>query len=348
MSVYCFLAICSSFSDKELKLISILCVLVTSWLSEELQVGLKQLPTHTSMEKQKNLIAIIGPKGGVGKTSISANLAIALSRLGKKVVAVDLDLGASNLHAVFGIRDSKYSLSDFVQNKVKRLSDIIVDTGLKNLGIIRGGDVPGIANMQYQKKMKLIRHLSELGFDLVIMDLAPGVSHNVVDFAIIAKKTLLVTTPEVPSLLNAYSFIKVAVFRRLTFFFKYKKSFEILELLERAKDFENYPYLNTMEGFFREAHEINSEVADSAKKILSGITPFVVVNRVRTGKDANTGKVIQGLMQNYLGIKSSELMTIREDTAVEKAIARMKPVMTEAPHSPFSRDIEQIARKLCE
>jgi len=300
------------------------------------------------MEKQKNLIAIIGPKGGVGKTSISANLAIALSRLGKKVVAVDLDLGASNLHAVFGIRDSKYSLSDFVQNKVKRLSDIIVDTGLKNLGIIRGGDVPGIANMQYQKKMKLIRHLSELGFDLVIMDLAPGVSHNVVDFAIIAKKTLLVTTPEVPSLLNAYSFIKVAVFRRLTFFFKYKKSFEILELLERAKDFENYPYLNTMEGFFREAHEINSEVADSAKKILSGITPFVVVNRVRTGKDANTGKVIQGLMQNYLGIKSSELMTIREDTAVEKAIARMKPVMTEAPHSPFSRDIEQIARKLCE
>ena len=325
MSVYCFLAICSSFSDKELKLISILCVLVTSWLSEELQVGLKQLPTHTSMEKQKNLIAIIGPKGGVGKTSISANLAIALSRLGKKVVAVDLDLGASNLHAVFGIRDSKYSLSDFVQNKVKRLSDIIVDTGLKNLGIIRGGDVPGIANMQYQKKMKLIRHLSELGFDLVIMDLAPGVSHNVVDFAIIAKKTLLVTTPEVPSLLNAYSFIKVAVFRRLTFFFKYKKSFEILELLERAKDFENYPYLNTMEGFFREAHEINSEVADSAKKILSGITPFVVVNRVRTGKDANTGKVIQGLMQNYLGIKSSELMTIREDTAVEKAIARMKP-----------------------
>jgi len=309
---------------------------------------LKELPTYTSMEKKKNIIAIIGPKGGVGKSSICANLAIALSRMGKKVVAVDLDLGASNLHAIFGIRDSKYSLDDFVQNRVKKLDDIIVDTGLENLGIIRGGDVPGIANMQYQKKMKLVRHLLGLGFDLVILDLAPGVSHNVVDFAIIANKTLLVTTPEVPSLLNAYSFIKVAVFRRLTFFFKYKKCPEILELLGRAKDFENYPHLKTMEGFFREAREINSEVADSAKKILSGITPFLVVNRVRTGKDANTGKVIQGLMQNYLDIKSSELMTIREDIAVEKAIARMKPVMTETPHSPFSRDIEQIALKLCE
>jgi len=77
----------------------------------------------------------------------------------KRLLPFDLDLGASNLHAVFGIRDSKYSLDDFVQNRVKKLSDIIVDTGLKNLGIIRGGDVPGIANMQYQKKMKLVRHL---------------------------------------------------------------------------------------------------------------------------------------------------------------------------------------------
>ncbi|GAH14793.1 unnamed protein product, partial [marine sediment metagenome] len=108
------------------------------------------------MEKHKNIIAIVGPKGGVGKSSISANLAIALSRLGKKVVAVDLDLGASNLHAIFGMRDFKYSLDDFVQNRVKKLGDIIVDTGLKNLGIIRGGDVPGIANMQYQKKMELV------------------------------------------------------------------------------------------------------------------------------------------------------------------------------------------------
>ncbi|GAH62498.1 unnamed protein product, partial [marine sediment metagenome] len=56
----------------------------------------------------------------------------------------------------------------------------------------------------------------------------------------------------------------------------------------------------------------------------------------------------QSLMQNYLGIKSSGLMTIREDIAVEKAIARMKPVMTEAPNSPFSRDIKEIASRLCE
>ncbi|MEI6259077.1 MAG: AAA family ATPase, partial [Deltaproteobacteria bacterium] len=55
-----------------------------------------------SMKANTKIVAIVGPKGGVGKTTISANLAIALSVLGKKVIAVDLDLGASNLHTLFG------------------------------------------------------------------------------------------------------------------------------------------------------------------------------------------------------------------------------------------------------
>ncbi len=300
------------------------------------------------MEKRKNITAIAGPKGGVGKSTISANLAIALSRLGKKVIAVDLDLGASNLHAIFGMRNSKYSLDDFIQNRVKNLTDIILDTDIDNVGIIRGGDVPGIANMPYQKKMKLIRHLSALDCDLVILDLAPGVSYNMVDFSIIAQRTLLVTTAEAPSLLNVYSLIKTAVFRRLNFFFKHKKCPELLELLERAKDFDNHPHLKTMEGFFREASEINSDVTDSARKILSGLEPFLVVNRVRTKEDANAGEVIRNIIKQYLTIDSAVIMTIREDDAVGNAIARMKPIMLEAPESPFSRDIEEIALKLCE
>jgi len=300
------------------------------------------------MEKQKNITAIVGPKGGVGKTTISVNLAIALSRLGKKVVAVDLDLGASNLHAIFGMKDFKYSLDDFVQNRVKNLTDVVLGTNIDNVGIICGGDVPGIANMPYQKKLKLIRHLSTLDCDIVILDLAPGASFNVADFSIIAKQSLLVTTSEVPSLMNVYSFIKAVVFRRLNFFFKYKKCAELLDLLEMAKDFDNNPHLKTMEGFFREASAINSVVTDSARKILSGLEPFVVVNRVRTENDKNAGKVIQNLLQQYLNIKSAIIMTIRDDSAVGRAIARMTPVMSEAPDSPFFQDIKEIAVKLCE
>jgi flagellar biosynthesis protein FlhG len=143
--------------------------------------------------------------------------------LGEKVVALDLDFGASNLHAIFGMRNSSCCLDDFIQNKVKNLTDIVLETGIDDVGLIRGGDVPGITSMPYQKKMKLIRQLSTLDCDFLILDLAPGASHNVADFSIIAHKTLLVTTAEVPSLLNVYSFIKAVLFRRLTFFFQTQK-----------------------------------------------------------------------------------------------------------------------------
>ena len=213
---------------------------------------------RSSVVNGKNITAILGPKGGVGKSTISANLAIALSHLGKRVVAVDLDLGASNLHAMFGMRGSSKSLSDFIHNRVKNLTEVISTTPIGDLGIICGGDDPGIANMPYQKKLKLIRHLSSLHYDQILLDLAPGTSFNVLDFSIIAKQALLVTTCEVPSLLNVYSFIKSALFRRLTFFFKQTKSVELLELLDQAKHSEEHPHLKTMEGFFSEAEKVDS------------------------------------------------------------------------------------------
>ena len=89
-------------------------------------------------------------------------------------------------------------------------------------------------------------------------------------------------------------------------------------------------------------------MTNSARKILSGLEPFVVVNRVRTENDKKAGEVIQNLLQQYLNIKSAIIMTIREDRAVGRAIARMTPVMSEAPDSPFSQDIKEIAVKLCE
>jgi len=297
------------------------------------------------MTNANNIIAVIGPKGGVGKTTISANLAIALSKLGKKVVAVDLDLGASNLHAIFGIKQLKNSLDDFVQNKVANLSDVVLDTEIENVAMVCGGDVPGITNMPYQKKLKLIRHLSMLDCDVVLLDLAPGASYNVSDFSLIAQNPLLVTTPEIPSLMNVYSFIKAAVSRRLLFFFKRNKAPELVALLEQAKDFEKHPRLKTMEGFFSAAREINPGVADSAHKIIRGLKPFLIVNRVPSKNDTKAGQIIQKMLREFLSIESAEVKTIREDRAVGHALARMKPVLIESPNSFFAADIEEIARE---
>ncbi len=299
------------------------------------------------MEKGNIIAAIVGPKGGVGKTTICASLSIALSRLGKKVVAVDLDLGASNLHAIFGLRFSNQTLDDFVQNRIRDLSDIVVETESENVALICGGDIPGIANLHYQKKQKLIRHLSWLDCDIVLLDLAPGASFNVADFSIIARKVLLVTTGEVPSLMNLYSFMKAALFRRLNFLFKQRGIPDLMELLERARDHGNHPHLKTMNGFLVATKEIDRDTADAVNAILSELKPFLIINRVRSKNDIRAGEVMKKMLCEFLNIENPVIMTIREDAAVASAVARMKPVILEAPTSPFAVDIEAIARKVC-
>ena len=197
----------------------------------------------------------------------------------------------------------------------------------------------------YQKKVKLIRHLLALDSDIIILDLAPGVSYNVLDFSLIAKSLLLVTTPELPSLMNTYSFIKAAVFRKLLFFFKRSKSFELLELLEKTKNFEKYP-LKTMEDFFSEAQKLNPALSDSARATIANLRPLIIVNRIRAENDKRAGKVIQRMLKVYLSIESPLVMTIREDVSVANALAKMKPVLLYAPDSPFSLDIKKVALEI--
>ncbi len=292
------------------------------------------------------IVAVVGPKGGVGKTTISSNLAISLSRLGKKVVVVDLDLGAANLNSFLGIRNSKYSLDDFMLNKVDRLQDIVLETGFENMDIICGGNIPEIANLHYSKKMKLIRNLSMLECDNIILDLGAGTSFNVVDFVIIAKESLLVTTPEVPSIINTYSFLKTLVFRRLTFAFKQLKNYKLLDLLSEAKDVDKNPHLKKMENLIKEAGLIDENASRLILKILPQLKPALILNRVHSEKDLKACTAIQNLMKEYLGIECSKIFSAHEDASVGYATARMKPVMLENPGSIFAKDITKIAKTL--
>lgn len=294
----------------------------------------------------KKVIAIVGPKGGVGKSTISANLAIAIAATGKKTIAVDLDLGGANLHVILGIRSYTYSLDDFVLKHIKTLDKALIETDIPNLKLICGGSkIPDIANMPFQQKVKLIQHISKLDCDVVILDLAAGSAFNVVDFLFIAQVGLLVTTPEVTSLMKAYGFIKTAIFRLLTFHFKDKYTEQFMELLDKAKDVDANPTLNTIEKFLKEAEKIDVEVVEKARKKIASFAPSFVINMVQSARDINTGMVIQNLVKQYTNLNTKVMITLPADEAVKRALFKTKPAVLSEPMSPFSVAIKELAYK---
>ncbi|MFW6208143.1 MAG: MinD/ParA family protein [Spirochaetota bacterium] len=159
-------------------------------------------------EKKTRIIAISSGKGGVGKTNISINLAMAYAQLGKKVIVMDADLGLANVNVVLGIIP-KYNLYHLIR-KQKRMSEILMSTdyGIK---IVAGASgFSKIANLTDEERDNFIEELSTLSdADIIIIDTSAGVSNNVLGFIAAADDAIIVTTPEPTAITDAYGIIKI-------------------------------------------------------------------------------------------------------------------------------------------
>jgi flagellar biosynthesis protein FlhG len=159
------------------------------------------------------LIAVAGGKGGVGKSTIAANLAVAIARLGHRVTIVDADLGAANLHTMFGVLHPEVCIADFLDGRISSLAAARRQVGPSTLSLVPGTSRPGSANLSRAHKLRLLRGLTELDTEVVLVDLGAGTSFNVVDVLAAADQKLLVVTPQLPSVHNAYALLKACVHR---------------------------------------------------------------------------------------------------------------------------------------
>ncbi len=201
--------------------------------------------------KPVKVVAVSGGKGGVGKTNISVNLAVALDALGRRVMLLDADFGLANVDVLLGL-SPEYDLSHLI-NGERDLEEIIVD-GPGELRIIPASSGIGrMASLSPAEHAGVIRAFSELSHDLdvLVVDTAAGISEGVVAFCRASQEVIVVVCDEPASITDAYAFMKV---------------------MNREYGMDRFHVLANMAHSAREGQELYLKLARAAERFLD-ITP---------------------------------------------------------------------------
>ncbi len=154
-------------------------------------------------------IAVTGGKGGVGKTNISVNLAVAMADLGKRVMLLDADLGLANIDVVLGLHP-KFDLSHVLRGE-RELEEVVL-TGPSGIQVIPAASgIQKMAELSEAEHVGLIRAFSDLSGDLdvLIVDTAAGISDTVISFSRAVQEVVIVVCDEPASITDAYALIKL-------------------------------------------------------------------------------------------------------------------------------------------
>ncbi len=209
--------------------------------------------------KHIRTIAVASGKGGVGKTNVVANLAIAMRKMGSKVLILDADLGLSNIDVLLQLAP-KYNIQNVISGEMA-LSEIIVK-GPHGIMILPA--TSGVQELTVLDEFQRLQLLAEFesfdeDIDVLLIDTAAGISENVAFFCIAAQEIIIVTSPEPTAMTDAYALIKVLYTRYQ------EKEFSVL--------------VNSVKGDI-EAKEVFKRLATAADKFLNvsldyvGFIPF--------------------------------------------------------------------------
>jgi flagellar biosynthesis protein FlhG len=293
---------------------------------------------------QKMIWTIGGGKGGSGKSFITANIGICLSKLGVRVILIDADLGGANLHTFLGIPPPNLSLSDFIKKRVSSLPDVLIPTAIPNLQLLTGAqDLLNAVDAKSVQKRKLVRSIQSLESDTILVDLGGGNSLSVLDFFLMSDGGILVVTPEPTSIENTYRFLKSAFYRRLK---QSVSTASVKAMINGAMDQKNELGIQNPHDLIKAVRQINEEEANRIIEEAKTFHPNLILNQVRSKKDIEIGFSIRSACLKYFGIQLHYLGYVVYDQDVSHSIRKRRPLVLENSRSKAAQCVMEIASKL--
>jgi len=300
-----------------------------------------------------DIIAVGGAKGGIGKSIFAVNLAVLLTSMGKKTVLVDLDLGGANVHLYLGELTMKGSINDFLHGTVSSFQDIAVRSRYGPFFI--GGDSSqlGAANITFAQKLKLLKAVKSMDADYVILDLGGDTTYNIIDFFLAADHGIVVTTCDPASYLEAYNFLKVALYRKINRIFgaesvfREKKDADLQELIYEFTTSSNGSRENTIRELFALIKEKQPRHLSLMKDVISSYRPRLVVNRV-TGS-CNVNEVVarvREVSKKMLSVNVDYIGSLPYQKEIEASVRDLVPVIAKYPQGTFTKQTRLIVNKL--
>jgi flagellar biosynthesis protein FlhG len=291
------------------------------------------------------IIPIASGKGGVGKSLLAANLAVALGQSGKSVVCADLDLGASNLHLMLGLSSVKKGIGTFVKGFHGGIKDIVLPTAYPGVRIVPGdAEIPGLANLTVTQKRRLLEELQTIDCDFLMLDLGAGSGLNVVDFFLQAPRGVLVAAPMLTSTLGVYLFCKNALFRMLSRLIKRNsKSYDYMKRLEKeAHDQQKF----NLPELLKKIKHLDAAVYEAYREKLARFSPRIVLNLLENEKDVVFGERLRRSLSDFLGMTVEHLGVIYRDPLQDTALNSRIPLIVYKPQAVLSQAVFRIAEKI--
>jgi len=299
---------------------------------------------NTDTQKTPEVWAVASGKGGVGKSFVAANLAMAFASHEKKTILVDLDLGSANAHTCLGFNHPSTTLSHLLNQKNIDINQLVEFGTNANVGLISGAaDDFNMANLKHFQKLKIMRNLKYLNADYVILDLGAGTGFNTLDFFLFADQGLLTVIPEPTSVENSYRFIKSLLTRQLKGLPQQSQELMQSILTEQKKTH------GKVQSFSSFLNDMLNKHPKHGQMILANLKKMqinLIVNQVMEPADIKLGDAMQVIFQKYFSIQLQSLGHLYHDAHVIQALKQRQSYYQLFPQSRNAIGLHRLAENI--